>query len=96
MDGSAKFLFRLGLLRYPPLDTVINLAAGSDERIHRLALKYLLDNRMAKYIAYNPQSYAQIAFIPAVKNGKPILAKPDEVRFLNCIPLLYLTLTHFT
>lgn len=88
-DCLAKFLFRLGLLRYPPLDTVVNLAAGSDERVRRLALKYLLDNRTTKYIAYTPQTYAKIAFIPAIKNGKPTLANPDEVRLFDYSTLMY-------
>ncbi|KAF7792228.1 hypothetical protein EIP86_003262 [Pleurotus ostreatoroseus] len=41
---EAKFLFRLGLRRFPPLETIVQLAGGPDARIRGLALKYFLDN----------------------------------------------------
>lgn len=43
---------------------------------------------MTKYVAYTPQTYAKIAFIPAIKNGKQTLANLDEVRLLDYFTLM--------
>ncbi|KAI8998895.1 hypothetical protein BD414DRAFT_519966 [Trametes punicea] len=77
---EAKFLFQLGLRRYPPLPDLIGLAASPDEKIRSTALKYLLDNYTTRYVDdYDPSAFANVAFIPAVQDGKPCLAKPFEV-----------------
>ncbi|KAI9067076.1 hypothetical protein FKP32DRAFT_1644765 [Trametes sanguinea] len=76
---EAKFLFQLGLRRYPPLPEIIALAASSDEKIRPAALKYFLDNYTTRYANYEPSTFASVAFIPAVKDGKPCFAKPFEV-----------------
>lgn len=61
------------------METVIQLAGGPDARIRPLALKYFLDNYGTRYNDYNPSSFSQVAFIPAVKNKVEYLAKPGEV-----------------
>ncbi|EKM56817.1 uncharacterized protein PHACADRAFT_141759 [Phanerochaete carnosa HHB-10118-sp] len=76
---EAKFLFRLGLLRSPPLQTLLGLATSSDEEIRSQALKYLLENHSTRYNAYNSADFADIAFIPALRDGRPCMAKPTEV-----------------
>lgn len=78
---SAKFLFRLGLRRFPPLEAIVQLAGGPDARIRGLALKYFLDNHATRYTDYNSSTFSQIAFIPAVKNKSEYLAKPGEVSY---------------
>ncbi|KAI0646791.1 hypothetical protein C8Q79DRAFT_956470 [Trametes meyenii] len=76
---EAKFLFKLGLRRYPPLPDLIGLAASPDEKTQSAALKYLLDNYTTRYADYDPDAFANVAFIPALKDGKRCLAKPYEV-----------------
>ncbi|EIW60639.1 uncharacterized protein TRAVEDRAFT_119941 [Trametes versicolor FP-101664 SS1] len=76
---EAKFLFKLGLRRYPPLPDLIGLAASGDEKVRSAALKYLLDNYSTRYADYDPNAFSNVPFIPAVKGGKPCMAKPHEV-----------------
>ncbi|KAH9901111.1 hypothetical protein C8Q73DRAFT_742765 [Cubamyces lactineus] len=77
---EAKFLFKLGLRRNPPLSDLIAIAANPDEKLRSAALKYLLDNFLTRYAnEYDPNAVAHIAFIPAIKDGKQVLAKPFEV-----------------
>lgn len=78
---SAKFLFHLGLLRFPPLGVIINLCASSDDAIRPIALKYLLDNFATLYVDYKATDFAHIPFIPALKGNVPCLGKPYEVHF---------------
>ena len=86
---AAKFLFKLGLRRYPPLSDLIALAANSDEKIRTAALKYLVDNFPTRYAnEYNPNAVAHIAFIPAIKDGKQVLTKPLEVRHVDLFPAI--------
>ncbi|CDO69004.1 hypothetical protein BN946_scf184834.g11 [Trametes cinnabarina] len=75
---EAKFLFKLDLRRYPPLPDIVGLAASQDEKVRSAAFKYLLDNYATRYADYDPAAFANVAFIPAVKDGKPCLAKPLE------------------
>lgn len=75
----ARFLFRLGLRRFPPLETILALAGGTDKRIRPLALKYFIDNHATKYSDYRPSAFSHIAFIPALKGKTKYLAKPGEV-----------------
>ncbi|KAI0637255.1 hypothetical protein C8Q77DRAFT_1216014 [Trametes polyzona] len=76
---EAKFLFKLGLRRYPPLPDLIGLAASRDEKIRAAALKYLLDNFMTRYADYDPNAFSNVPFIPAVKGGTRCLARYHEV-----------------
>ncbi|EMD37151.1 hypothetical protein CERSUDRAFT_115067 [Gelatoporia subvermispora B] len=78
-SDEAKFLFDLGLRRAPPLSVILKLAAGSDPNIRSLALKYFLDNSAKQYLDYDPNTFTDLAFIPARNNGVATLAKPGEV-----------------
>ncbi|KAJ3549086.1 hypothetical protein NM688_g5219 [Phlebia brevispora] len=79
LSDEAKFLYMLGLRRFPPLETILNLAGSPDLRIRSLALKYFLDNHATKYSDYRAASYSHIAFIPAIKGKTEFMAKPGEV-----------------
>lgn len=46
----AKFLFELGLLRYPPLPVLINLCANADSRVSQLCLGLTYDIKL--YFSY--------------------------------------------
>ncbi|KAI0701855.1 hypothetical protein BC835DRAFT_1435271 [Cytidiella melzeri] len=76
---EAKFLHRLGLRRFPPLEVILALAAGPDEKIRSVALKYFLDNHGTRYTDYRPSSFVNLAFIPSVKGTVPVMGKPGEV-----------------
>lgn len=75
----AKFLYKLGLQRFPPLETILALAAEGSEERRSQALKYFLDNHGTKYSSYQSTDFANLAYIPALRNNKPCLAKPNEV-----------------
>ncbi|KAI0077558.1 hypothetical protein K474DRAFT_1750473 [Panus rudis PR-1116 ss-1] len=81
-SDEARFLYKLGLRRYPDLDKILSLASGVDEAVRPLALAYFLDNLSTKYIDYSPTKFAHIAFIPSIKGGQSYLGKPNEI-FLN-------------
>ncbi|CCM02906.1 uncharacterized protein FIBRA_05020 [Fibroporia radiculosa] len=76
---EAKFLYSLGLRRYPPLPIILNLASNPDESVRSLALKYFLDNFATKYSDYDPTAFVDLSFVPAIKNGSSHMAKPSEV-----------------
>ncbi|KAF5355265.1 hypothetical protein D9758_006047 [Tetrapyrgos nigripes] len=76
---EAKLLFDLGLQRQPPLNTLINLCASSTPDIRNSAFQYLIENVDTKYKDYKPVDYRNVKFIPALKDGAPYLATPDEV-----------------
>ena len=76
--STAKFLFNLGLRRYPPTEIILEIAA-KDQQQGTVALNYFLDNYMQKYSDYTPDAHANIAFVPAVHKGEKKLAKPLEV-----------------
>ncbi|KAJ7675084.1 hypothetical protein B0H17DRAFT_1170632 [Mycena rosella] len=78
-SDQAKLLFELGLIRYPPLTTLISLCASPDAKIRPIALKYLLDNMTTRYNTYNPANFYEIAYIPALKDGKPVMGTPKDV-----------------
>ncbi|KAI0083802.1 hypothetical protein BDY19DRAFT_975723 [Irpex rosettiformis] len=78
-SDEAKFLHSLGLRRYPPLDVILCLAASTDEKIRSTALRYFLDNYQTRYPDYQPSSFANLAFVPAMKGTVPYLGKPGEV-----------------
>jgi hypothetical protein len=73
---AAKFLFKIGLRRHPPLDVVLGLAAGSDGTLRDKALRYFLDHFTKHYNTYKAADFAHIAFVPAMGGT---LAKPTEV-----------------
>ncbi|PCH38307.1 hypothetical protein WOLCODRAFT_96891 [Wolfiporia cocos MD-104 SS10] len=76
---EAKFMINLGLRRYPPLDVILRLAAGESPKVRHVALQYFLDNLTTKYPDYDPAAFGDVAFIPAVKEGKDCLLKPFDV-----------------
>ncbi|KAI0933780.1 hypothetical protein AcW1_005516 [Taiwanofungus camphoratus] len=76
---EAKFLFRLGLRRSPPLPEILNLAASTNENVRTAALKYFLDNVTTKYPNYDPADFAELPYIPALRGDEPCMAKPFEV-----------------
>jgi hypothetical protein len=76
--SAAKFLFTLGLRRYPPTETILEIAA-KDEPQRTVALSYFLDNYIQKYTDYTADAHANIAFVPAVHKGEKKLVKPLEV-----------------
>jgi len=78
---SAKFLFELGLQRFPPLEVIIHLCASSDATIRPIALKYLLSNISTRYPNYDPMNFADVPFIPAVSR----MGTPKEVCILNAL-----------
>ncbi|CAG7850452.1 SubName: Full=Uncharacterized protein {ECO:0000313/EMBL:CCA72144.1} [Serendipita indica DSM 11827] len=78
-SDEAKFLFFLGLQKYPSLPDLLKLAGGSDAEIRELALRYLFDKFNTQYQNYQPGSF-DIAFIPAIgPDGKEFLAKHNQV-----------------
>jgi len=79
MRSTAKFLYRLGLQKFPPLGVVLNLIANSPVSRRMLALNYLLDNYVQRYSNYDPSNFSKLAFIPAVNGTVQKLASPDEV-----------------
>jgi len=74
----AKFLFNLGLRRYPPTEVILGIASKG-EPLGTVALGYFLDNYIQKYTDYTIDAHANIAFVPAVHRGEKKLAKPLEV-----------------
>ncbi|RPD65851.1 hypothetical protein L226DRAFT_529987 [Lentinus tigrinus ALCF2SS1-7] len=78
-SDEAKFLFNLGLRRYPPLAELVGLMASNDEATRNAARKYFFDNYATRYADYDPDAFSNVAFIPAVKGGSRCLARPHEV-----------------
>ncbi|KAH9485292.1 hypothetical protein JR316_0002200 [Psilocybe cubensis] len=76
---EARFLFDIGLQRYPPLNRIIDLCASEDSTIRPVALRYLIDNLETRYRDYDPQNYVNIRFIPALKGSEPCLGTIQEV-----------------
>ncbi|TFK44587.1 hypothetical protein BDQ12DRAFT_730629 [Crucibulum laeve] len=79
---EAKFLFELGLKRYPPLDVLINLCASENTEIRSIALKYLIDNIGTRYSNYEPTNFSDISFIPTVeglRNPREVFSNPEWV-----------------
>lgn len=76
--SPAKFLFILGLRQYPPTEVILGIAAG-DEPQRTIALDYFLDHHKQRYPGYTATAHANIAFVPAIQEGKKKLVKPLEV-----------------
>lgn len=74
----AKFLFTLGLIRCPPTKVILGIAAKGEPQ-GPIALNFFLENALLKYTDYNPKTYANLAFVPAILQGEKRLAKPLEV-----------------
>ena len=55
------------------------------------ALTFFLDNLSVKYSDYDPNTYRDLAFVPAIRDSERSLAKPFEVRLLlSAFYFLYL------
>jgi Protein of unknown function (DUF3684) len=80
----AKFLFSLGLRRAPPLSEILTIAASDNPSVREKALTFFLDNLSLKYSDYDPNTYRDLAFVPAVRGSERSLAKPFEVRDYSC------------
>lgn len=76
--SPAKFLFKLGLRRYPTIDVVLGIAAGGGPQ-GTAALDYFLDNYSRWYTDYTANQHGSIAFVPAIHRGEKKLVKPLEV-----------------
>lgn len=57
---------------------ILGIAAQGEPR-GTIALDYFLDNYRGKYIDYNINAHANIAFVPATHGGEKKLVKPLEV-----------------
>jgi hypothetical protein len=88
---QANFLYKLGLRRFPPLDVIIKIAAGSDATLRSMAMKYFLDNIHTRYSDYDPANFSDIAYIPAFAGQVARLGTPKEVRDRLIFFGLYLT-----
>ncbi|KAF8128969.1 hypothetical protein EV363DRAFT_1220883 [Boletus edulis] len=76
---EAKLLYRLGLRRFPPLETTVTLCSSSDASVRMSAFKYLCDNIPSKYPDYNPDNFGHIAFILAEGEDGTHLGRLGEV-----------------
>lgn len=77
----AKLLFDLGLLRTPPVEQVLQIAATSPIlETREKALRYFLDGCITRGYGstYSPSKH-DLAFVPALDKGKDVLGKPTEV-----------------
>lgn len=75
----AKFLYHLGLCRYPPLPAILKLASDSNAALRSNALTYFLDN-YSHYPDYNPLAHKDLAYVPALApGGRKVMGKPDQV-----------------
>lgn len=65
-SDEAKFLFSLGLHRYPPLPELLRRAASDDVPLRNMARTYLLDKFTSVYAAvYSIEVAQNFAFVPA-------------------------------
>ncbi|GAA5977366.1 hypothetical protein JCM5350_002442 [Sporobolomyces pararoseus] len=80
-SDEAKLLFDLGLLRTPPVEKVLQIAASDSNPDKReRALRYFLDGcHTLGYGSTYSLSKHDLAFVPAISKGKEVLAKPTEV-----------------
>ncbi|KAK2467792.1 hypothetical protein APHAL10511_000087 [Amanita phalloides] len=76
---EANFLFELGLRRHPPLSDLVTLCASNEVEIRQVSFKYLLDNIERVYSGFSVFEYEDVAFIPAIKDGKPCLGTANNV-----------------
>ncbi|KZW00398.1 hypothetical protein EXIGLDRAFT_639482 [Exidia glandulosa HHB12029] len=77
---EAQFMFKIGLRKFPPLEMLLQLASGKDEKRAATALRYLLDNIDGHYANFDPKRFPDAKFVPAVKpDGTKTMASPLEV-----------------
>jgi hypothetical protein len=76
---TAKFLYKLGLRRSPPLKAIISLCASNDAQIRPLALKYFLNHHAGRYSDFDPSDFPDVAFVPALDQTTPRMGKHNEV-----------------
>jgi Protein of unknown function (DUF3684) len=76
-------VYSLGLRRAPLLSEILNIAASDDPTVRTKALTFFLDNLSEKYCDYDPESFRDLAFVPAVLGSEKLLSKPFEVRNLS-------------
>lgn len=78
-SDEAKMLYSLGLRRFPPVDTLLGIASSKEAKGER-ALAYLLSNTGTHYQAFDPNTFSEVAFIPATTAaGTTTLAKSGDV-----------------
>lgn len=81
-DAVAKFLYTLGLQRTPSVATILEIAASTGHAARReAALAYFLAEytNASYHLTYDPAKSLLPAFVPALKDGKSILAVPSQV-----------------
>jgi hypothetical protein len=72
---------KLGFLRHPPLENLIEIAGSTDPTIRHAAFKYLSDKFDELYdMDYDPTNYEGMPFIPTVKNDEDCVGTYEEVR----------------
>ncbi|KAJ1300947.1 hypothetical protein OPQ81_003373 [Rhizoctonia solani] len=77
---EGKFMFELGLKRFPPLETILTLAGAPDIDKRATALKYFIENHSARYTSYQADAFKHLAFVPAIKpDGTSFLTNPTAV-----------------
>ncbi|KAG1726435.1 uncharacterized protein EDB91DRAFT_1263755 [Suillus paluster] len=76
---EAKLLCRLGLRKYPPLDSTVKLCASSEPDIRSAAFKYLIDSIPSRYPDYRCENFGHVAFIPAVNEFGSSMGTVNEV-----------------
>ncbi|KAI6017290.1 hypothetical protein BKA83DRAFT_30366 [Pisolithus microcarpus] len=81
MDTSpeAQLLYRIGLNRFPPLLTVVELCSSSDVGAQETAFEYLCNKLHLQYSHYKPEDFRNVEFVPAESNGRTCLKKLGEV-----------------
>lgn len=78
-SDEARLLFRMGLKRYPSVEDILILA--SDHTVperQKLALSYFLEHFDTQYASSYFPSKQDLPFVPAVRNGQKLSAKPSE------------------
>lgn len=78
-SDEAKFLFRMGLKRFPAVEDTLIMA--SDHTVpdrRKLALDYFLEHFEAQYASTYSPSKQDLPFVPVIKNGQKQHAKPTE------------------
>ncbi|ETS61627.1 hypothetical protein PaG_04119 [Moesziomyces aphidis] len=83
LSDEARFVFDLGLRRYPPMETILEIAAtNQDAAVRSKALAFFLEKFHAHYInQYTIFRAEKYAFVPArlPNENKLVLRKPTEV-----------------
>lgn len=85
MPAQGEILFRLGLKKFPPLTTILELASKAEDPVRqRKAFEYFIKNFDRFYSGdYTLDKVAHLAFIPSLTpDGTAVLATPREVSLL--------------